>query len=77
MRGETTQGSRLGQTKRQKASTSGNSDRDRQETDSPATDVAILGSNDLLVRLGRDESEDDEKNMWVQEQDVIFRETKD
>ena len=34
--------------------------------------MAILGSNDLLVRLGRDESEDDEKNMWVQEQDVIF-----
>ena len=77
MRGETTRGSRPGQTKRQKASTSGDSDRDRQETDSPATDVAILGSNDLLVRLGRDESEDDEKNMWVQEQDVIFGETKD
>ena len=34
--------------------------------------MTILGSNDLLVRLGRDESEDDEKNMWVQEQDVIF-----
>ena len=55
----------------------GDSDRDRQETDSPATDVAILGSNDLLVRLGRDESEDDVKNMWVQEQDVIFGETMD
>ena len=74
VRGETTQGSRLGQTK---GEYDGDSDRDRQETDSPATDVAILGSNDLLVRLGRDESEDDEKNMWVQEQDVIFRETKD
>ena len=55
----------------------GDSDRDRQEINSPSDrwlDIRIVRS---LVRLGRDESEDDGNNMWVYKQGVVFRETKD